>query len=45
MERSFLRLSPENFVTVALLSVAAYLGVIGAQKGLALVQAKVSAKG
>lgn len=31
MERAILRLSPENFVTVALLSGAAYLGVIGMQ--------------
>ena len=29
MERSLIRISPENFVSVALLSGAAYLGVIG----------------
>jgi hypothetical protein len=35
MERAILRLSPENFITVALLSGAAYLGVIGMQRAIA----------
>ena len=35
MERAIIRLSPENFVTVAILSAAAYLGVIGAKKAVA----------
>lgn len=40
MERAILRLSPENFVTVALLSGAAYLGVIGMQKLVGFINAK-----
>jgi hypothetical protein len=29
MDRAILRISPENFVTVAILSGAAYLGIVG----------------
>ena len=32
MEIPLIRLTPQNFITVALLSAGAYLGVIGAQK-------------
>ena len=35
MERAIIRLSPENFITVALLSAAAYIGVVGAKKAVA----------
>ena len=40
MEIPLVRLSPENVLTIALLSGFAYLGVIGAQKVVALVKAK-----
>lgn len=35
MENSILRISPENFITVALFSGAAYLGVVGIKMLLA----------
>ena len=31
MERAILRLTPENFITVGILSAVAYMGVMGAQ--------------
>jgi len=40
MEIPLIRLSPENFFTIAILSGGAYLGVIGAQKLVALVKSK-----
>ena len=44
MERTIIGLSPENFVTVAILSAAAYLGVIGMKQGVAYAMKK-TAKG
>ena len=41
MEIPLIRLTPENFLTIAILSGGAYLGVIGAQKLAAVVKAKV----
>ena len=40
MEIPLIRLSPENFVTIAILSAGAYLGVVGAKLAVAKLQKK-----
>jgi hypothetical protein len=40
MEKALIRISPENLVTIFILSAVAYLGVIGAQKGVAFLRAR-----
>ena len=45
MERSVMRVSPENFITVSLLSAAGYLGIVGMQKLLAYIKAKAPSNG
>lgn len=40
MEIPLIRLTPENFLTIAILSGGAYLGVLGAQKLASMVRAK-----
>ena len=40
MEIPLIRLSPENLITVAILSGGAYLGVIGAQKVVGLIKSR-----
>lgn len=43
MEIPLIRLTPENALTIGILSGFAYLGVIGAQKVIALVKSKAGA--
>ena len=42
MDRAFIRVSPENLITVALLSGVAYLGVYGATMLAAAVKSRAS---
>lgn len=43
MDRAFIRISPENMITVALMSGMAYLGVVGASMVVKAVKSKGSA--
>ncbi len=45
MERAIIRLTPENFISVAILSAAAYLGVVGATQAVKWVKSRTGVGG